>query len=287
MMSDPKRLMNFSAGDWGATDEVSAMGRELLGSLDPTPAERERVLGRVIASAGLMAGATATVALSAKAGAAGASQVATASLTAGGMSLATKLGLFLLVAVPITATSAYWLVAAGAGEPASTSSAHSNSALPNSLAVETPQDEGAGAEVPPTGRTPSEADSDFAQDPKRDDVAASELTSAQPRFTTSNPTASKSSSRASGASASSSLEEEDRLLRSARQMAKSGDTKAALAALHSLDQRFPQGVLLQERELLRISVLNQSGRESQAEKRAEEFRQQYPDSPYGASTEKK
>src|SRR5690606_28435925 len=107
MMSDPKRLMNFGANDLGATDEVSAMGRELLGSLDPTSAERERVLGRVIASAGLMAGATATVALSTKAAAAG--QVASTGLGTAGMSLASKIGLLLLVVVPVAGTSAYLL----------------------------------------------------------------------------------------------------------------------------------------------------------------------------------
>lgn len=113
MMSDPKRLMNFGASDLGATDEVSMMGRELLGSLEPTSAERERVLGQVIASAGLLAGASATVALSAKAGAAAAgagAQGTAAVASAGGMSVAAKLGVFLLVAIPTAGTSAYLLV---------------------------------------------------------------------------------------------------------------------------------------------------------------------------------
>jgi hypothetical protein len=78
------------------------------------------------------------------------------------------------------------------------------------------------------------------------------------------------------------LKEENRLLREARSLERSGNPGQALRILNELDRLFAHGALLQEREILRIQSLSASGSASAAKTRAEQFLKRYPASPYAA-----
>ncbi len=81
------------------------------------------------------------------------------------------------------------------------------------------------------------------------------------------------------------LEEENRLLREARALYKSGDAAGARAALNRLAQRFPRGALGQERDFLRVQIALTSG-ESNARALGQRFVNRYPNSPYAARVSK-
>ncbi len=72
---------------------------------------------------------------------------------------------------------------------------------------------------------------------------------------------------------------EHRLLRSARAALQS-DPQGALALTQEHKRRFPKGMLTQEREVIAIEALQRMGRSGAASSRADQFNQQYPDSPH-------
>jgi hypothetical protein len=76
--------------------------------------------------------------------------------------------------------------------------------------------------------------------------------------------------------------EESRLVAGARRALRSGDSRAALDLLDRTTQKFPAGVLAQEREALAIEALVSSGRRDAARSRAAAFLQAFPSSPHAA-----
>lgn len=77
----------------------------------------------------------------------------------------------------------------------------------------------------------------------------------------------------------SSLAAEHRLLSAARKaLATNPGRTLALAQEHA--QRFPNGVLAQERDVLLIQALEGLGDHADAAKRAQDFEERYPDSPH-------
>jgi hypothetical protein len=78
--------------------------------------------------------------------------------------------------------------------------------------------------------------------------------------------------------------DEFRLLRAARQaIADRPDRALALTDEHA--QRFPSGMLGQEREAIAVEALVKLGREAQARTRARTFLTAHPDSPYRSRIE--
>jgi hypothetical protein len=73
---------------------------------------------------------------------------------------------------------------------------------------------------------------------------------------------------------------ESRLLTEARAELRRGDARAAMSTLERLQTRFPNGVLMQEREVLTIEVLAASGDTAGARKKARDFLRAYPNSPH-------
>ncbi len=75
------------------------------------------------------------------------------------------------------------------------------------------------------------------------------------------------------------VREEARWIAQARQCLLRDDVDGALALLERARQRYPDGVLVQEREALAIEALAKSGRPEAAARRAREFQAAHPDSP--------
>jgi outer membrane protein assembly factor BamD (BamD/ComL family) len=80
--------------------------------------------------------------------------------------------------------------------------------------------------------------------------------------------------------ASANAREESQLVGSARSMLRAGNATVALQLLELATARFPAGILIQEREALRIEALTALGRTSEARARAESFVKAYPKSPH-------
>lgn len=78
------------------------------------------------------------------------------------------------------------------------------------------------------------------------------------------------------------LREENALLAQARQSLRQGDAPGALAKVESAKARFPNGALVQEREVLAIEALAQSGNSDAASRRATAFVQAFPSSPHAS-----
>ena len=84
---------------------------------------------------------------------------------------------------------------------------------------------------------------------------------------------------AAPSAAFSDLREEHRLLRSAREALRTGNSAAALEQIEAARSAFPQGELEQEREVLAIRALIAAGRKSEARDRASAFLRSHPTSP--------
>jgi len=81
------------------------------------------------------------------------------------------------------------------------------------------------------------------------------------------------------ASTEATSPDEFALLRAARQ-AVAGQPERALSLTEEHAQRFPSGMLAQEREAIAIEALAKLGREAQAQSRAHTFLKAHPGSPY-------
>lgn len=80
----------------------------------------------------------------------------------------------------------------------------------------------------------------------------------------------------------SRLREENAMLAQARAAMRSGDTGGAMRMLEEARQKFPDGVLGQEREALTIETLAKSGAKGAASARAAAFIKAHPTSPHAA-----
>jgi hypothetical protein len=89
---------------------------------------------------------------------------------------------------------------------------------------------------------------------------------------------------ASGAPSSSNdaLRDEIALVAAARAALRRGDGPGALATLDTARKQHPRGALLQEREVLTIEALAQSGDTQGASRRASAFLRAFPTSPHAA-----
>jgi hypothetical protein len=68
----------------------------------------------------------------------------------------------------------------------------------------------------------------------------------------------------------------------ARELLRRGDGQTCLNALASLDRDVPGGLLMQERQALRVEALSATGRTAEARRAAEAFLLRYPESPHAA-----
>ena len=98
---------------------------------------------------------------------------------------------------------------------------------------------------------------------------------------TPRPNAAATTALAENARASQ-LREESAMILDARRVLRAGDPARALTLLDAARARFPDGILVQEREALTIEALVRSGQRALATKRAEAFLRDYPKSPHGA-----
>lgn len=243
-MDDPNRILE---GD--AADPVSELERGLLSSLDHPDRAQRRVWQRLSVQLGLAASGGA---LSSKAAAASAGKWL-------GLSGPAKVIVALAVAAPAAGGIAY-LVEEQRGRDAGVEVA----APPAQLKLTRGEAKPVPRVVEAAASAVSSAGDQALAPPRRDAISKPPAVPHEPE----------------GAPA---LVEENRLLREARAAARSGAAPRALALLHELDARFPRGALLQEREVLRIQALEQSGSNDQARARAQAFLRRYPQSPYAKS----
>ena len=82
------------------------------------------------------------------------------------------------------------------------------------------------------------------------------------------------------AAISTNARDESLLISGARSTLRAGNAASALQLLDHAASRFPQGVLVQEREALRIEALVALGRTGEARARAQAFITAYPNSPH-------
>jgi hypothetical protein len=82
--------------------------------------------------------------------------------------------------------------------------------------------------------------------------------------------------------ATDALRDESALLGNARAAVRRGDSRSALASLEVARTRYPSGALVQEREVLTIEALAQSGDADAASSHASRFLTAFPSSPHAA-----
>jgi len=79
---------------------------------------------------------------------------------------------------------------------------------------------------------------------------------------------------------------ESRRLNQARTALQAGDARRALAQLDAIAADFPQGVLVQERDALRIEALLELGERQRARELARRFLELHPHSPHAAAVDR-
>jgi hypothetical protein len=97
---------------------------------------------------------------------------------------------------------------------------------------------------------------------------------------TPTPEAPQSAAPAAGEDRMARYQEEARLVREVDQALRRGQASEALRLLGELNQRFPGGLLVEEREVLSIEALARGGQQEQARSRAEAFLTRRPTSPF-------
>jgi hypothetical protein len=247
MSSDPKRL--FEA-DSEAPDALRGLLIQARG-LEPTARQTARLAARLGPLLGAGIGGD-TTGFTSGSGAAAAAGAAAGGSSLAGLSGGMKLAAVLAVAGGL-AGGAVWL----------------QSSEPEPAPVEIPGTERTSvpvAPVPERAPTPSEAaladqapPAALEQEPAARAPRAREL-AAQP-------------------SVAAHKASEAELLERARAALKA-EPGAALGLTRDHAQRFPGGVLAQEREIIAIEALSRLGRASEAAARASAFKKRYPDSPH-------
>jgi len=76
------------------------------------------------------------------------------------------------------------------------------------------------------------------------------------------------------------------LVGTALKAVEAGDSRAALTALTAHEREFPDGVLAEERDALRVRALIEAGREAEAKRRARDFAVEFPDSVHLRTVER-
>jgi hypothetical protein len=149
------------------------------------------------------------------------------------------------------------------------------------LAVATPT---ATAEIPPPAAPIAPAPRPHKPDAKRPTASApafpTHATTSEPPAPPApapSPTATEAPAPTTAVDA---LRDERALLASARDALRKGDGRGALAILQTAQSRHPNGVLGQEREVLAIEALAQTGDRDGASKRAGAFLRAFPNSPH-------
>jgi hypothetical protein len=128
--------------------------------------------------------------------------------------------------------------------------------------------------VVPTTEQASEVGRQVAPQAPRPEVATAEETATSPDLAVAEHEVAAASPRPTGSAAAYALEL--RLLERARAAVAEGDHAAALRFIASHQRRFPQGLLREEREALRVKALAGLGRADEAKRAAERFREDFP-----------
>jgi len=279
---DPERLLS-------ASGEGDQLERELLGSIrDISPPRRAKAeawegIAVQIAAVAVLGTAGATMAAGASAATASAAAVApeAAAVGAGGVAVAglkasilpatsgmlrafaTKVVLGTVVAGSTVAAGTTWV---------QHRQQHATVSAP-AMAMEKRASEDTAA---PRAQTPAQL-APIAVDPcvNTPDAPACAAIAGTP---TESPGRFSRSSEAGAAR--SRLRFESQMLTEARAQLRSGDARGALATIDRLQNRSPNGILGQEREVLTIQALAAMGNTDAAKRRAKAFVMAYPNSPH-------
>jgi len=135
---------------------------------------------------------------------------------------------------------------------------------------------GTGGAQPATPSVSAQPASDRA--PRTPEPEASATPQPEPSEVEPEPSVSEAPKRGVGVPTSSGASEAD-LLQSA-QAALRSDPRRALALAREHQRRFPNGALVQEREVIAIEALSKLGRADDARGRAGRFKQRYPNSAH-------
>ncbi|HEY5959796.1 MAG TPA: outer membrane protein assembly factor BamD [Polyangiaceae bacterium] len=104
------------------------------------------------------------------------------------------------------------------------------------------------------------------------------LTTTQPELNSTQSTAKQGVSSTLPSANRDAVREESRLVSAVRSALRQRSAASALALLSELDQRYPSGLLGEERAVLRIETLVLDGQSGEASRRAERFIARYPTS---------
>jgi hypothetical protein len=279
---------------WLDDDDAPAQLRDVLRSdrdMDP-PAGAERavwigLMGQ-IGGAGAGGAAGAGAASNGAAGGAAATGTGTSAGVAGtGTGTAASGGLLKAILVGafsgVVAVSGYSALEPSITPPAAPPPAEVGAPSP----VERPQDKPSGPVAAPSPEPSSAAPASPPAASQGAGPAPSATSGSEP--SSGSPAASADPSAAAPAPAPGSpeeresrLREESEMLRQARAALRGGDTGGAMRLLEQARQKFPGGVLGQEREALTIEALAKGGARDVASARAAAFIQAHPQSPYAA-----
>lgn len=253
--------------DFDDLQELSAAARTLLDETrslhDPSPGDRDRVKRAMLGAIAGGAGLAATTAATGTAAAAG-----TTIATAGGISLGLKIAAAVLLAGAVGGTTL--LVANPSDEPATRAATHVAAAR----ATPTGSTGAMVVEVAPEPEPRRESEPAPVVAPQ---VETAATTSRRPRAAPREPTPSVEPT-----APPSSLAEELALLRRAQRAIAAGDPSMAVRHLDELAERFPDGVMVEEREAARVVALCESGRREDARATAQRFLRERPASPLRA-----
>jgi hypothetical protein len=300
-MSDPKRLLD--------TRELGELGKSALGAaveLDPPAGARERVwsdLGARLPLAGdPVPDLAADVGGAGLGGVGGAAAAGTASTLGVTVAKVTG-GLVALAAIatggavatgafdasppkPAPAVSAAVNTPkAGGTKPASTADARP-APDPNSVpAAMASSSEAAKASLKAAPGEATTRQPLVRSGSERRMPAAVETSQAAPStasFPTTETGPASAPDKATGSDLVAAVREESRLVGAAREALRAGDARAALALLAQARERFPAGVLGQERAALGVEASLQSGARAEALESGRRFLAAFPNSPHAA-----
>jgi hypothetical protein len=282
-MSDPKRWLDE---DGGAGPGERAFLQQGL-SMDPPKGAQDEVwmaLCAQIGAAGGMAAAPAAAPQAAAAASPGAAGAGGAVAT--GKGAAAGMGSWGLAGAGVAKGLLIGLLCGGLAAGGYAAVAPSRAVPLNAPAAEAPF--GISPPAPAPHSSPAPAASASAEPPDRtlDERPAA---SARPRITSAALGASAHASEApsspppaesAATERESRLRDERRMLGEARNVLRGGQAAQAIQKLDEMRERFPDGVLAQEREALAIEALARTGRREAAAARAEAFLRAYPKSPH-------
>lgn len=137
-----------------------------------------------------------------------------------------------------------------------------------------------GVQGPPEVITPKTPSAALPEDPQPNQVPAPRVSTAKPTGRETEPAVDEATQARQ--ERASRLRDENRILGDARTALRSGNSESALEKLEAMGGQFPDGVLVQEREVLVIEALAKAGKRAEASSRAAAFLRTYPTSPHAA-----